>query len=105
MPEWKNHDSHPLWMLYGMEVLCTLRGYLGTEAQLPREDHIGDMWVVGDLPRKTRSFSVAKRTGVTWLHSFSDHAELDVARSSTKRNEFFGFGDEATIKFRMRKNG
>lgn len=39
--------------------------------------------------RKTRSFSVTKRAGATWLHSFSDHAELDVARSSAKRNEFY----------------
>ena len=49
----------------------------------------------GELPtfpvnsKKTRSFSVTKRAGVTWLRSFSDHAELDVARSSEQRNKFY----------------
>jgi hypothetical protein len=50
LPEWKIDDSHLIWMPYGMQVLAALRGYLGTEAQLPREGHVGDMWVVGSTP-------------------------------------------------------
>jgi len=37
-------------MPYGTEVLATLRGGLGSEAQLPRVGHIGDLYVVGTTP-------------------------------------------------------
>ncbi len=43
-------ESHRITMPYGTEVLATLRGFLGTEDQLPRVGHIGDMYVVGTTP-------------------------------------------------------
>jgi hypothetical protein len=43
-------ESHTIKMPYGTEVLATLRGFLGSEAQLPRVGYIGDMYVVGDVP-------------------------------------------------------
>jgi hypothetical protein len=43
-------ETHVITMPYGMEVRATLRGYLGTEVQLPRVGHIGDMYVVGTTP-------------------------------------------------------
>jgi len=43
-------ETHVMTMPYGMIVRATLRGFLGSEAQLPRGGHIGDMWIVGDVP-------------------------------------------------------
>lgn len=43
-------ESHVLTMPYGLEVLATLRGFLGAENQLPGLGHIGDMYVVGNVP-------------------------------------------------------
>jgi hypothetical protein len=43
-------ESHVITMPYGMVVRATLRGFLGSETQLPRAGHIGDMYVVGDVP-------------------------------------------------------
>jgi hypothetical protein len=43
-------ETHRITMPYGTQVLATLRGFLGTENQLPRVGHIGDMFVVGAVP-------------------------------------------------------
>jgi hypothetical protein len=43
-------QTHVITMPYGMVVRATLRGFLENENQLPRAGHIGDMYVVGDVP-------------------------------------------------------
>jgi hypothetical protein len=48
LPEWKIDESHPVILPYGTEVLAALRGYLGSETQLPRVGHVGDTWAIGD---------------------------------------------------------
>jgi hypothetical protein len=65
LPEWKIDDSHLLQMPYGTEVFATLRGYLGSEAQLPRLGHIGDAWAIGD---NIRVWATVPGTGMpTWV--------------------------------------
>jgi hypothetical protein len=43
-------ESHRITMPYGTEVRATLRGFLGSETQLPRTGRIGDMYVVEQTP-------------------------------------------------------
>jgi hypothetical protein len=43
-------ETHVITMPYGTVVRATLRGFLGSETQLPRVGRIGDMYVVGTVP-------------------------------------------------------
>jgi hypothetical protein len=50
LPEWKIDTSRLLLMPDGEKVTGTLRGFLGSEEQLPRIGQIGDTWLVGKTP-------------------------------------------------------
>jgi hypothetical protein len=49
LPERKIDEARLLLMPYGQQVVGTLRGFLGSEAQLPRIGHIGDTWIVNNV--------------------------------------------------------
>lgn len=58
-------ETHVVTMPYGTVVRATLRGFLGTENQLPRVGHIGDMYVVERTPWVF--IQVPGTTAPTWV--------------------------------------
>jgi hypothetical protein len=52
-------------MPYGERVIGTLRGFLGSETQLPRIGHIGDTWIVNNVPWIW--LTVPGTTAPTWV--------------------------------------
>ena len=62
---WHVGETHEITMPYGMSVDATLRGFLANENQLPPTGHIGDMYVVGNVPWIW--VTVPGTTAPTWI--------------------------------------